>query len=91
MDLLFTRYASPFLLLDNYIAQGRLVEFVLSIIDKTNEAKIYDYWLHKVFDKSFDEFKKLVMSNNEIVEDDNENAEETIRESMNILNNFIPN
>lgn len=90
MDLLFKRYANPFLLFDNLIATGRFLEFILEFIDIRNEEKIYDYWLHKVFDKGFEEFKKQVMGDNEIADVDNQNVETTINESMNILNNFNP-
>ena len=90
MDLLFKRYANPFLLFDNLIATGRFLEFILEFIDIRNEEKIYDYWLRKVFNKGFEEFKKQVMENNEIADVDNQNVETTINESMNILNNFNP-
>ena len=60
MDLLFKRYANPFLLLDNMITTGRFLEFILELIDIQNDEKIHDVWIHKVFDKSFDDFKKLV-------------------------------
>ena len=90
MDLLFKRYANPFLLFDNLIATGRFLEFILEFIDIRNEEKIYDYWLRKVFNKGFEEFKKQVMENNEIADVENQNVETTINESMNILNNFNP-
>lgn len=91
MDLLFKRYANPFLLLDNLIATGRFVEFILEFIDIQNEEKIYDVWLHKVFDKTFEAFKNAVFENNEIAEVDNQNVETTINKSFEILNNFNPN
>ncbi len=90
MDLLFKRYANPFLLVDNLIATNRFTEFILELIDIQNDKRIYDYWLHKIFDKGFEEFKKTVMENNKIVNVDNQNVEKTINESMNILNNFNP-
>ena len=90
MDLIFKRYANPFLLFDNLIATGRFLEFILEFIDIRNEEKIYDYWLRKVFNKGLEEFKKQVMENNEIADLDNQNVETTINESMNILNNFNP-
>ena len=61
-----------FLLFDNLIATGRFLEFILEFIDIRNEEKIYDYWLHKVFDKGFEEFKKQVMGDNEIADVDNQ-------------------
>lgn len=91
MDLLFERYANPFLLLDNLIATGRFFEFVMEFIDIHNNKEIYDVWLHKIFDKSFEAFKTQVMENNEIAKVDNQNVETTIKESLDILNNFNPN
>lgn len=90
MDLLFKRYANPFLLMDNMIATGRFYEFVMEFIDIHNDEKIYAVWLHKIFDKGFDAFKEAVMENNQIVNVDNQNVGTTINESMNILNNFNP-
>lgn len=90
MDLLFKRYANPFLLTDNMIATGRFYEFVMEFIDIHNDEKIYGVWLHKIFDKGFDAFKEAVMENNQIVDIDNQNVGTTINESMDILNNFNP-
>lgn len=90
MDLLFERYANPFLLLDNLIATGRFFEFVMEFIDIHNEEKIYDVWIHKIFDKSFEAFKNEIEENNEIANVDNQNVETTIKESMDMLNNFNP-
>ncbi|WP_195547818.1 hypothetical protein [Holdemania sp. 1001095H_141210_F2] len=90
MDLLFKRYANPFLLLDNMITTGRFLEFILELIDIQNDEKIHDVWIHKVFDKSFDDFKKLVFESKEIADVDNQNVETTIKESFEILNNFNP-
>lgn len=54
MDLLFSRYASPFLLLDSMIGCGRFLEFVSEIHDMNNERVIndtlFDTWLHKDFE-----------------------------------------
>ena len=90
MDLLFKRYANPFLLMDNMIATGRFYEFIMEFIDIHNDEKIYVVWLHKIFDKGFDAFKEAVMENNQIVNVDNQNVGTTINESMDILNNFNP-
>lgn len=90
MDLLFKRYANPFLLFDNMITTGRFLEFILELIDIQNDEKIHDVWIHKVFDKSFDDFKKLVFESKEIADVDNQNVETTIKESFEILNNFNP-
>ena len=60
MDLLFSRYASPFLLLDQMILTDRFSAFVSELLRIRNEEKdeqtLWEFFLHKVFDKSFYEF-----------------------------------
>lgn len=60
MDLLFKRYASPFVLLDPVIASGDLSNFVSELWGIVNEEKEWEYFLHKVFDKSFAEFRESI-------------------------------
>lgn len=90
MDLLFKRYASPFLLIDNLITTKRFLEFVLEFVNIANDADIYDVWLHRVYDKNYPEFKEEVLRNSEIINVENQDIETTINESMNTLNNFKP-
>lgn len=86
MDLLFSRYASPFLLLDGMLDTGRFLDFILDFIDIHNNDEIFKIWLHKVYDKSFDDFKTEVMAKPVT------RAEigATIQESENILSGFVP-
>lgn len=86
MDLLFSKYANPFLLLDNYIQTGKFLKFVLKFIELNNDEKIYDVWIHKVYDQSYEDFKESINSRNE--EMDEGKIETTINESRNILNDF---
>lgn len=86
MDLLFSRYASPFLLLDGYIQTNRFLEFVLKLIEINNDEKIYDVWIHKVYDQSYEDFKESINSKNEGM--DEGKIETTLNESRNILNDF---
>lgn len=88
MDLLFKRYASPFLLLDNYIISGMLVEFIDEFIDITNEETVYELWLHKEYKKNYQEFKAQFIKEKAKVDDSK--VETVINDSFNILNNFIP-
>ena len=90
MDLLFNRYANPFLLIDNLIITHQLSKFILEFIDIINDEEIYDIWLHRIFDKSFSEFKNEVLGANEKVEISNDDVETTIKDSYEILNNFKP-
>ena len=87
MDLLFSKYASPFILLDQMISCGRFFEFIVEFINMENERKEYEFWLHKVPDKSFNDFKKSIEPKQEV---DEFELEATISESKNILTNFIP-
>lgn len=90
MDLLFKRYASPFLLLDCYIEQSRLFDFIVEFLNIRNEEMTWDVWLHKVYDKSFDEFRNSI----DTMEQNNfskEQIETTVKDSHNILIEFNPN
>ena len=56
MDLLFKRYASPFILLDNLILISSSSSFIDDLFKFINEEKgeqtNWEFFLHKVFDKS---------------------------------------
>lgn len=87
MDLVFKRYASPFLLIDEMISNSSFIKFVLNLIDAKNEEQLYEVWLHKIFNKGFEEFKESVMNSVEVEE---MSVEETINQSWDILNSFTP-
>lgn len=87
MDLLFHRYASPFLLLDQLIPRSGLSEFVSTVWRLKEEEMQWQYFLAKVFDKSFEDFKSAMkpqqgMSQKEI--------ETTIKDSISMMDTFIP-
>lgn len=94
MDLLFRRYASPFLLLDEMLKINRLSEFVSELVgivnEENNDKELWEYWLHKVFDKSYQEFVKAVHTPQQVNNDEHVDFGTTINESMNILNGFVP-
>lgn len=94
MDYLFQRYANPYPLLEGMISTGRLCEFVEEFIKTRNDEEEHkaewEFWLHKVFDKSWAEFRECLNPTETI-----ENAaptqaemEETIQASMQMLNGF---
>lgn len=87
MDLVFHRYASPFLLLDQIIDTDGLSEFVSMVWDVTVEEQQWQYFLAKVFDKSFEDFKETVKPQKPISPKE---LETTINESFNMMNSFIP-
>lgn len=85
MDRLFKRYADPFLFIDSLIISERFTEFVLELLEIENEEMMWEFYLHKVYDKSFDEFKESMKPVPK------EQLETTVQNSRSILNNFNPN
>ena len=87
MDLLFTRYASPFCLLDGLIMTNSLNSFVDDFFDFVNEERNWEFFLHKVYDKSWSEFS------NDIEQSENQTPIDlgaTLVKSKNMLSNFTP-
>ena len=89
MDLLFSKYASPQILIDQLISNGDFFEWVIEFINAENDRQTWEVWLHRIFDKSFDEFRNSVRRNQPDQMDD-EQLETTISNSKSILNGFIP-
>ena len=91
MDLLFTRYASPFVLLDNLILTHSLNNFIDDffdfIIEERKEKTEWEFFLHKVYDKSWGEFSDSIKQSNDQTPID---LDATLTKSKNILNNFTP-
>ena len=94
MDLLFKRYASPFLFIDGMIQAGRFSEFVTSFIDVINAEKEeevnWQFFLHKVFDGSYADFKKKLHEERADRQMSEERLEAMVKQSMNILDSFNP-
>ena len=95
MDLLAQRYASPFLILDDFIRLGQLHDFVLEILKTIAEKKVHDarwqYYLHKVFDMSFEEYvQKCEQPQNQEKEMSNQEIGNVINESKMMLDGFVP-
>jgi hypothetical protein len=72
MDLLFSRYASPFEFMRPYIEQGRFGEFVTEIIkaenkrrkeqaEKEDEEMLWSAYIHSYSEKSFVDWKSEVL------------------------------
>ena len=94
MDLLFKRYASPFLFMDGMIQTGRFDEFVDEFIKTINaeneETTNWDFYLHKVQEGSFKDFVDELENNKNNQNMSEETIESTVQKSLQILNNFIP-
>ena len=90
MDLLFQRYADPFSLLTGYIQTSRFCEFVHTVCDQKIEDDRWEFFLHKVWDKSYAEFCENLQTSQDLQEMSDEQIEATVKKSMNILGNFNP-
>jgi hypothetical protein len=92
MDLLFKRYASPFLLVDQMLLTGQFSTFVTEIFDYDTDDRLWNIFLHKVDGQtSFNDWKASIglgQSNN--TEMTKNEIEATINDSFDILNGFEP-
>lgn len=92
MDLLFNRYANPFILLDNFISIGSCEAFILDFIkfriEELQDKQEWEFFLHKVFDMTWEEFKKSITTPN--TEDKQIDLGATLIKSKNMLNDFTP-
>lgn len=80
-------------LLDGMIHTGRLSEFVDEFIQIHNEEQqekvAYEVWLHKVFDKSFNDFMQEINGYSKTAAPTQKELESIARESQNILAGFV--
>lgn len=94
MDALFVRYAHPFLFIDGYISTGRFCDFVDNFIETINKEKKdeaeWEIFLHKVWDKSFSEFKEEISTNENNQNMTPDTIETTIAHSVKMLESFNP-
>lgn len=98
MDLIFKRYSSPFLFLDNLIESNDLNEGIDMIIEKEQENKDWKLYLslNPWNDKPFSEWRKEFYKSDNSNENylTKEQAEQQFKteyeKSQNILNNFKP-
>lgn len=86
MDLLFSRYANPFLLLDSVLMSGGLSDFIVNFWELHDEEVTWQVWLHKVHDKSFDDFKQSLTRSHT----SKEQLETIIGDSQSLLQGFTP-
>jgi len=73
------------------ISTGRFCEFVQELIKTHNEEQedktIWEYWLHKVYDKSLGEFKESLKTESSAAPTQKE-LEETVLASFEMLEGF---
>lgn len=83
-------------LLNQMIKTGRFAEFVEEILvihnEETEEKVMWEFWCHKVFDMTFQEFmnKAKGATSRTAEKPSQEVLEATVMESKEILNSFCP-
>lgn len=90
--MIFKRYSSPFILIDELIESNQFNDFIPTIINNRNDDLLFEVWLHKVYDKSFTEFKESVdtseLAQTEALTEDE--IKTTINKSKEMLSDFKP-
>ena len=94
MDWLFKRYASPFLFIDGMIQTGRFTEFVFEFVktvsDEKEEQFNWEYWLHKVWEGTYEAFRTEIENEKKNKNMPARTIETTVNDSLKILKNFNP-
>ncbi len=89
--MLYQRYGSPLALLDQMLSCGRLAEYVDEVINFRNtenqEKTQWEYYLHRVYDKTFDEFVKACEPVKPVTVDMKQ-IETTVKNSFDILDSL---
>ena len=88
MDLLYQRYASPFSFIDEIIKSGRFYDFVVyfdkTIAKEKEEKTLCEYYLHRVYDKSFEAWKEEMRNDIKNQNMSERTIETTVQNTMNI-------
>ena len=81
-DFCFKRYGN-LNILDKFIEQNQFYKLILDSWSIHNEEELFEVWLHKIDNKSFEEFKEMCKPAKPTQKKE---IAETIRESMQIIN-----
>ena len=74
------------------IQTNKFSDFINTLNDKYIEELNYEYWLHRVFDKSYPEFKKELQLSSDAQRGymDEEDIKTTVNKSKDLLSTFKP-
>lgn len=90
MDLLFKRYASPFLLVNQMILTGNFAEFVTKLVELDEEDQLWQFYLARVEGESFVDWKASLNSGQAKSQMSDDEIKATVKSSFDILNGFEP-
>lgn len=90
--MIFNRYSSPFLFLDNLIAMNKLDDGIDQIYKQVNEERLWEMYIHSYSELTFEEYKNKVLGNNKNKNEIHEEVdlEAAKKDIKNILSNFKP-
>ena len=74
------------ILLNQELENGELADFVTEVMKIKQEENLWEFYLHRVFDKSFEDF----LADNQVKEVPVANLEATVKHSFKMLENFQP-
>ena len=67
-----------------------MCEFIHAVVEQKQEDEKWEYFIHKVWDKSYAEFCSALQTSQDLQEMSDEDIEATVKKSMIILGNFNP-
>ena len=80
-------------LITQMIRMRRFEEFVTQLVEMNNDEmedkSLWEVWLHKIFDKTFSEFRSEITGENTAAPTQKE-MESTVTESFDLLAGFVP-
>ena len=80
--------------MDGMIRTGRFCEFVGNVVKASNKEKEdkmnWEFWLHKVFEGTFNDFLKEIETNEQNQSMSKQAIETTVQNSLDILKDFKP-
>lgn len=94
MDLLAQRYASPYLILDDFIRLRQLHEFIVNILTRIADEKVqdvrWDFWLHRVYNMTFEDYVRKCEEPEKLNEINYTEIGGILSDSKNLLDGFVP-
>lgn len=67
---------------------GNFSDFVRSVFEADVEEMTWNYYLHKVYDQSYEDFKRQMKEKTKTQEERNQEAEETLKSNFEIFDVF---
>lgn len=94
MDLLAQRYASPYLILDDFIRLRQLHEFIVDILTRIADEKVHEvrwqFWLHRTEGITFEDYVRQCEAPNKESTVNYAQIGGIISECRSLLDGFVP-